>query len=272
MRQEMRDVVDEILDLPLRERARRPIADRLRLRQSHAADAAHQIGQRHLHSVAEKRGGDLRVEDARRHEVEAIGEDLQVGRERVTDDGRVRERERERAQLGQRERIDDRGAVVERELHDHQPRRVRALGVELGVEAPRGRPSRPARRAVRGSALPATISGAVTAAATPVTGDETGSAGSDAGGSSRVRSGARATRIRGPRTVTRSPKIVSSAQIGTAIAHIVHTCTHTGTRNAAAVAVATVPPNPGMTRTASKNAGEPTGKRFTHAGRRCRYS
>ena len=66
--------------------------------------------------------------------------------------------------------------------------------------------------------------------------------------------------------------MVSSAQIGTAIAHIVHTCRQIGTRKVAAVAVATVPPNPGMTRTASKNAGEPTGKRFTQAGKRCRYS
>ena len=54
------------------------------------------------------------------------------------------------------------------------------------------------------------------------------------------------------------------------IAHIVQTCTQTGTRNAAAVAVATVPPKPGITRTASKNAGEPTGKRFTHGGSRSR--
>jgi hypothetical protein len=60
--------------------------------------------------------------------------------------------------------------------------------------------------------------------------------------------------------------------MGTAIAHIVQTCTQIGTRKVAAVAVATVPPKPGMTRTASKKAGEPTGKRFTHAGRRCNDS
>ena len=74
------------------------------------------------------------------------------------------------------------------------------------------------------------------------------------------------------KTVTRSPKIASSVQMGTAMAHIVHTCTQIGTRNAAAVAVATVPPKPGMTRTAMRNAGEPTGKRFTQAGSRARYS
>ncbi len=63
-----------------------------------------------------------------------------------------------------------------------------------------------------------------------------------------------------------------AAQIGIAIAHIVHTCTQIGTRKAAALAVATVPPKPGMMRTASRKAGEPTGNRFTHAGSRCRYS
>jgi len=66
--------------------------------------------------------------------------------------------------------------------------------------------------------------------------------------------------------------MANTVQIGTAIAHIVQTCTHIGTLNAAAVAVATVPPKPGITRTASKKAGDPTGKRFTHAGKRARYS
>ena len=88
----MRDVADEVLDLPFGERPRRPIADRLRFRQPHAANAAHQIGERNLHAVAEKRRSDLRIEDARRHEIEAIGEDLQVCRERVSDDRRLRER------------------------------------------------------------------------------------------------------------------------------------------------------------------------------------
>lgn len=54
------------------------------------------------------------------------------------------------------------------------------------------------------------------------------------------------------------------------MAHIVQTCTQTGTRKAAAVAVATVPPNPGIILTANKKAGEPTGNRFTHAGSRWR--
>ena len=64
--------------------------------------------------------------------------------------------------------------------------------------------------------------------------------------------------------------VLLGGAIGTAIAHIVQTCTQSGTLNAAAVAVATVPPNPGTSRTESKNAGEPIGKRFTHAGRRWR--
>ena len=89
-----------------------------------------------------------------------------------------------------------------------------------------------------------------------------------------VRSGPRTRCVSRERdTVTRSPKIVRIAQSGIAIAHIVHTCTQTGTLNAAAVAVATVPPKPGMTANGdARKAGEPTGKRLTHGGRRCRYS
>ncbi len=52
----------------------------------------------------------------------------------MADHGRMRKRERERAQVGDRERIDDGRAVVERELHHHQPWRIGSFGVELGVE------------------------------------------------------------------------------------------------------------------------------------------
>src|ERR1700722_681181 len=67
---------------------------------------------------------------------------------------------------------------------------------------------------------------------------------------------------------TRSPNTASSVQIGIAIADIVQMCTNSGTRNAAETCVASVPPNPGMTRTASKNAGDPTLNRETQPGSR----
>ncbi|MGB6523254.1 MAG: hypothetical protein WBE83_15925 [Candidatus Cybelea sp.] len=130
----MLDVADEVLDLPLGKWPRRPIADGLRFRQTHAADAAHEVGERDLHTVTEKRRRDLRIEDARRHEIVTVGEDLQVGGERVTDDRRLRQSQHEFPQIAQGERVDDRRAFVEGELNDHQPRRVRAFGVELGVQ------------------------------------------------------------------------------------------------------------------------------------------
>ena len=48
---QVRDVVDEILELPLRKRPRRPVADRLRFRQAHVLQVAHEIGERDLHAV-----------------------------------------------------------------------------------------------------------------------------------------------------------------------------------------------------------------------------
>jgi hypothetical protein len=59
---------------------------------------------------------------------------------------------------------------------------------------------------------------------------------------------------------------VDLMRLGIAIAHIVHTCTNIGTLKAAAICVASVPPSPGMMRSVSKNAGDPTLKRRTHAG------
>jgi hypothetical protein len=44
------------------------------------------------------------------------------------------QRQDELSQIGQRERVDDDGTVVEGELHDHEPRRIGALRVELGVQ------------------------------------------------------------------------------------------------------------------------------------------
>ena len=53
----------------------------------------------------------------------------------MPDDARGRERVDQRPQRPrQRERIDERDAVVEQQLHDHQVRRVRFLGMELGVQ------------------------------------------------------------------------------------------------------------------------------------------
>ncbi len=95
--EQMRDVADEILDLPFGEWPSRPIADRLRLRQAHVAHAANEIGEGHLHAVTQKRRRDLRIEDARRHEIVTVREDFQIRRKRVTDDGRVRQRNNERA-------------------------------------------------------------------------------------------------------------------------------------------------------------------------------
>ncbi len=127
-------VVDEVLHLLGRERARAPVADGLRLAQRHAAQVAHEVEQRDRQAVADERGGDLRVEHLARQRLERVGEDAQIGRERVADDARLRQRVDERAQVAQRERVDERDAVVEQQLHDHEVRRVRLLGVELGVE------------------------------------------------------------------------------------------------------------------------------------------
>ena len=52
----------------------------------------------------------------------------------MADDPRAGERVDQRPQVRQRERVDQRDAVFEQQLHDHQVRRVRFLGVELGVE------------------------------------------------------------------------------------------------------------------------------------------
>ena len=67
----------------------------------------------------------------------------------MPDDGRLVERADERRKVGNRERVHDRGAVVEGELHDHQARRVGSLGVKLGVE----RDARSRRRARRARAV-----------------------------------------------------------------------------------------------------------------------
>ncbi len=55
------------------------------------------------------------------------------------------------------------------------------------------------------------------------------------------------------------------------MADIVQMCTNSGTLNAAATCVATVPPKPGMTRTANRKPGETTLKRVTHPGSRAIY-
>jgi hypothetical protein len=79
-------VVDEIVDLLLRERTRAPIADGLRFAKPNADQVVHEVGKRDRHAVATKRRGELRIERTRRHAVEAIREDLQVALKRVPDD------------------------------------------------------------------------------------------------------------------------------------------------------------------------------------------
>ncbi len=102
-RQQMRDVVDEIFELLRRERTRRPVAHRLRFRQTDVLHVAHQIRERNLHAVTEKRRRDLRVEDVRRHHLEAIGENLEIRREGVSDDRFFDEAGDQRTQIGDRQ-------------------------------------------------------------------------------------------------------------------------------------------------------------------------
>ena len=52
----------------------------------------------------------------------------------MADDARAGERVDERAQIAQRQRVDKRHTVVEEQLDHHEVRRVRLLGVKLGVE------------------------------------------------------------------------------------------------------------------------------------------
>ena len=148
----MAHVVDEILDLLLGERPRAPIADRLRLAQRDAAQIAHQIEQRDRQAVSDERRSDLRVERSRAAARVRVGENAQIGRERVADDARAGERVDQRPQIGQREWIDQRHAVLEEQLHDHEVWRVRLLGMELGVEPTRD------ERAMR-SQVSASVSG-----------------------------------------------------------------------------------------------------------------
>ncbi len=76
----------------------------------------------------------MRVVHLAREGLERVGEDAQVRRQRMPHDARIGQRVDERAEIAQRERVDQRDAVVEQELHDHEVRRIRLLGVELGVE------------------------------------------------------------------------------------------------------------------------------------------
>ena len=52
----------------------------------------------------------------------------------MTHDGRLAQRRHERRKVGDGFGVHDRDAVLERELHDHQARRVAALGVKFGVD------------------------------------------------------------------------------------------------------------------------------------------
>lgn len=68
------------------------------------------------------------------------------------------------------------------------------------------------------------------------------------------------------KTTRRSPKIVSRTHTGTATAHMQSVCTQIGTFIAAAVVVASVPPNPGKSRDVIKNAGDPIRRRRANGG------
>ena len=53
----------------------------------------------------------------------------------MADDARLGQRAHHGSQVADRERIHERDTVLEEELHDHEVRRVRPLGVELGIDA-----------------------------------------------------------------------------------------------------------------------------------------
>ena len=97
-------------------------------------EIVHEIGERDRHAVAAERGGELRVERARRHPIEAVREDLEIALQSVTDDRLARERGREAVEMFDAQRVDDRDLVADDELHDHQSRRIRSLVVEFRIE------------------------------------------------------------------------------------------------------------------------------------------
>ncbi len=231
-REEVADVVDEVLDLLRRERPRAPIADRLRFAQPHAGDVLHEIRKRDRHPVSAERRSELRIERARGQAIEAIGEDLEIALQRMPDDRPARQGVGERLQRRKPQRIDQRHFVVEGELHDHQARRVRALVVKFRIERDALRACDPFAQLCEGFFFIDQL-------------DVHGPTGIDL--TSRSWSVSEA----------RSPKIASAVQIGIAIADIVKMWMRIGTRIAAAVCVAIVPPSPGMMRTTIKNIGEP---------------
>ena len=91
-REQIANVVDEIVDLFHGEGARRPIADGLRFAQLHFGEVADQIEQRNRKAIAAKRCRELRIEYGGRQHLELICENLQVARQRMTDDGRPMQR------------------------------------------------------------------------------------------------------------------------------------------------------------------------------------
>ena len=93
-----------------------------------------EIGERDRKPVAAERCCELRIERRGRQHAETVGENLEIALQRVTDDGSLRQRRRERLQVADAQWIDDGDLVADDQLHDHQARSVGFFVVKLGVE------------------------------------------------------------------------------------------------------------------------------------------
>ena len=79
------DVIDRVLDLLIGQRAARPVGQRLGLGQRYAAERLNKRAIRNLLALAQKGGGDLRIENRSRQHAHGMEHDLHILRARVED-------------------------------------------------------------------------------------------------------------------------------------------------------------------------------------------
>ena len=138
---EVHHVVECVVDLRLRQGARRPIGERIGFLELHAAHLLDERSVADLLNLTEQRRRDLRIENRRRNAPEVVKHDLDVLMARMEQlhDALVLEQRTHRADIVYGKRVDDDRFVVGGHLQEAQLRVIRLLAEELGIDSQHAR-------------------------------------------------------------------------------------------------------------------------------------